>query len=405
MILFWYGVGATLFWLVTSVYLQVQRPKIGFLSDVPLTPQDPAPSLAIVIAVRNEETHLQAALQSVCQLAYPNYRILVVDDRSTDDTPRMLASFARQHPSLTLLTITTLPPRWLGKNHALYQGYLHTTAEWLLFTDADVEFSPQALDKALQYAGRHQLDHLTIMPLIRSRSLGLRSLLATFKIMLELKLRPWAMRDPRSAASMGVGAFNLVRRQAYEKAGTHEPIALRPDDDLKLAEMLKKAGCRQDVLYGDGEVSLEWYTSIREFVQGLMKNTFAASNYSLPLALATVAATLLAFALPLPLLLVQGQGPEKALAGLILLSWLPLFTGRQSQQSKWWFALLVPAAGFLMAYILLKSTWLTLRQGGIYWRESFYPLSELKKQREAGKKNPGTAGGSTWRRPGGNRQL
>jgi cellulose synthase/poly-beta-1,6-N-acetylglucosamine synthase-like glycosyltransferase len=375
MVLFWYGFGTTLFWLLTSLYLRIQRPKIGFLSDITVSQTSPAPPLVIIIAVRNEETHLRQALQSVCQLQYPNYRILVVDDRSTDDTPRILTDFARQHPAISLLTISALPAGWLGKNHALFQGYLHTTEEWMLFTDADVEFAPQALDKALQYAGDHQLDHLTIMPLICSRSLGLRSLLATFKIMLELKLRPWAMRDPKSQASMGVGAFNLVRRQAYEKAGTHVPIALRPDDDLKLAEKLKKAGCRQDVLYGDGEVSLEWYTSVGEFVQGLMKNTFATSGYRWWLALATVGATLLAFALPLPLLLVLGQGTERAMAGLICLSWLPLFTGRQSQQSRWWFAFLVPAAGFLMAYILVKSTWLTLRQGGIFWRERFYPLS------------------------------
>ncbi|MGV3504922.1 MAG: glycosyltransferase [Adhaeribacter sp.] len=381
MVLFWYGLGATLFWLITSAYLRMQRPKIGFLNDIALVPKAPAPALAVIIAVRNEETHLRQALQSVCQLQYPNYRILVVDDRSDDDTPRILADFARQYPALTLLTIRELPAGWLGKNHALYQGYRHTTEEWMLFTDADVEFAPQALSKALQYAREHQLDHLTLMPLIFSRSLVLRSLLATFKIMLELKLRPWAMRDPQSQASMGVGAFNLVRRQAYEKAGTHLAIALRPDDDLKLAEKLKKVGCRQDVLYGDGEIGLEWYTSVREFVQGLMKNTFATSGYRLWLAAATVAATLLAFALPLPLLLLLGQGPERMMAGLIFLSWLPLFTGRQSQQSRWWFAGLVPAAGFLMAYILVKSTWLTLRQGGIYWRESFYPLSELKKQR------------------------
>lgn len=381
MVLFWYGVGATLFWLLISGYLRWQRPKIAFLNDIPPLPEAAAPSLAIIIAVRNEERHLRQALQSVCKLQYPNYRILVVDDRSTDETPRILAHFAGQHPALTLLTIPSLPPGWLGKNHALYQGYLHTTEEWMLFTDADVEFAPGALNKAMAYAGDHGLDHLTVMPLISSRSLGLRSLLATFKIMLELKLRPWAMRDPKSRASIGVGAFNLVRRQAYEKAGTHLPIALRPDDDLKLAELLKKAGCRQDVLYGDGEVSLEWYTSIGEFVQGLMKNTFATSGYRLWLALATAGATLLAFALPLPLLLLLGQGPERLMSGLIWLSWLPLYTGRQSQQSRWWYSMLVPAAGFLMAYILLKSTWLTLRQGGIYWRESFYPLSELKKQR------------------------
>jgi cellulose synthase/poly-beta-1,6-N-acetylglucosamine synthase-like glycosyltransferase len=379
MILFWYGVAATFFWIVTSLYLQINRAKVGFLADVAATPLSPEASVAVIIAVRNEEEQLRQALLSVCQLHYGPYRILVVNDRSTDRTPEILAEFARQYPAVRVLSIETLPPGWLGKNNALYQGYLQATEEWLLFTDADVEFAPDALRKAMQYAARQQLDHLTLMPEIKSRSGLLLGMLATFKIMLELKLRPWALRNPRSRASMGVGAFNLIRRQAYEQAGTHRPIALRPDDDLKLGELVKKAGLKQDVLYGDGEVALEWYPSVREFVKGLMKNTFATSDYNLLIAIGTALATMLAFALPLPLLLGMGAGPEKAMALVMLICLLPLFISRKGSDGKWWYALLVPLAGWLLVYIILKSALLTLRQGGIYWRESFYPLSDLRK--------------------------
>ena len=379
MILFWYGLGATLFWIVTSIYLQINRAKVGFLAYADAHPLSPEPSLAVIIAVRNEEEQLRQALQSVCQLHYGPYRILVVNDRSTDRTAEILAEFAHQYPFVTVLTIETLPPGWLGKNNALYQGYLEATEEWLLFTDADVAFAPDALRKAMQYAARHRLDHLTLMPEIISRSGWLLGMLASFKIMLELKLRPWALRNPRSGASMGVGAFNLIRRQAYAQAGTHRPIALRPDDDLKLGELIKKAGLKQDVLYGNGEVALEWYPSVGEFVKGLMKNTFATSDYKLSVAIGTALATLLAFALPLPLLLGLGGAAEKAMALVILLSLLPLFISSKGPAGKWWYALLVPFAGWLLVYIILKSALLTLRQGGIYWRESFYPLSDLKK--------------------------
>lgn len=381
MILFWYGLGVALFWVVTSLYLQINRARIAYLADIAATPLSPEPSVALIIAVRNEEQTVEQALQTVCRLQYGAYRILVVNDRSTDRTPEILDRFARQYPAITVLSIDTLPAGWLGKNHALYQGYLHTTAEWLLFTDADVEFSPQALRKAMAYARSQQLDHLTILPETRSRSGWLRGMLATFKIMLELKLRPWDLRNPRSTASMGVGAFNLVRRQAYQQAGTHQPIALRPDDDLKLGELLKKAGFRQDVLYGDGEIGLEWYPSVGGFVKGLMKNTFATANYNLFIAIGMALATLLAFALPLPLLLTLGGWPEKILALLIFASQVPLFIAAKSPGSKAGYVLLVPLAGALLSYIILKSALLTLWQGGIYWRDSFYPLSELKKNR------------------------
>lgn len=379
MILFWYGLMATLFWIATSLYLLLNRSRVGFLAKVGGAPLSPEPSVAIIIAVRNEEAHLRQALQSICRLQYGAYRIVVVNDRSTDGTPQILAAFVDQHPSITLLTIEALPAGWLGKNHALYQGYLQASEEWLLFTDADVEFAPDALRKALRYASERHLDHLTLMPGIWSRSGLLLSLLSTFKIMLELKLRPWALRDPGSRAAMGVGAFNLIRRQAYEQAGTHRPIAMRPDDDLKLGELVKRAGLKQDVLYGDGQIGLEWYPGVRDFVQGLMKNTFATFNYQLLRALGAAAATLAAFGLPLPLLLAAGGPTEKLLGLIMILAMLPLYVSRQGPAAKWWHVLMVPVAGWLLTYIILRSAWLTLRQGGIYWRESFYPLSELRK--------------------------
>jgi TctA family transporter len=110
-----------------------------------------------------------------------------------------------------------------------------------------------------------------------------------------------------------------------------------------------------------------------------MKNTFATSDYNLLIAIGTALATMLAFALPLPLLLGMGAGPEKAMALVMLICLLPLFISRKGSDGKWWYALLVPLAGWLLVYIILKSALLTLRQGGIYWRESFYPLSDLRK--------------------------
>ena len=379
MILFWYAVFSTIFWVITSLYLFINRKKVRFLADVAGEKLNYEPAVTIIIAVRNEEADLRQALQSVCGLNYHNYQVLAVNDRSTDRTPEILQEFAQHYPQVSVLNITTLPPGWLGKNNAMYQGYLNSQAEWILFTDADVVFAPNALQKALQYVAQNNLDNLTILPEIKSRSALLVSVMATFQIILELKLKPWSVRNPKSKAYIGVGAFNLIKRNAYEKAGTHIPIALRPDDDLKLGELVKKAGLHQDVLYGDKQISLEWYTSLGEFRKGLMKNTFSISNYRWLIALGTALATLLAFVLPLPLLLVLGSEPERGMAFIILVFQIMLYLPRKTMAGKWWNALLMPYAGLLITYIILKSAWLTLKQGGIYWREHFYPLSELRK--------------------------
>jgi glycosyltransferase involved in cell wall biosynthesis len=128
---------------------------------------------------------------------------------------------AKANPGIQVITINELGPGWLGKNHALYQGYLQSSEEWLLFTDADILYNSQALKKAMNYALKHNLDHLTALAEITSRSSLFKSVMNTFAIMLEIKLKPWKVSDPSSNASIGVGAFNLVKRTAYEKAGTH----------------------------------------------------------------------------------------------------------------------------------------------------------------------------------------
>jgi cellulose synthase/poly-beta-1,6-N-acetylglucosamine synthase-like glycosyltransferase len=320
-------------------------------------------------------------LESVCQLRYPGLRVIAVNDRSTDRTGELLESVRKKYAQLTILTVHELPQGWLGKNHALHEGYKSSSEEWMLFTDADVVFQKDTLLKAINYCHAYEVDHLVVLPDVCSRSKLLNSVLETFKLMLEIRLRPWDVSNPKSSASIGVGAFNLVKRDAYVAAGTHEAIAMRPDDDLKLGEMIKRHGYRQHALYGDGEISLEWYTSLKEFYNGLMKNSFAGFNYSVPMVLAAILGTFLFFVLPVPLLLIAGNGPEKTMALAILMFQSAMFLLRPGQRAKWWHVLMIPFAGLLMMAILFSAMIKTLRQGGIYWRESFYSLAELKKNK------------------------
>jgi len=375
-----YAVIITVAWIATAIYLLICSQRITYLKNVPVTPCASEPSVAIVIAVKNEEAEVEKALNSVCNLVYSNFKIIVINDRSTDSTPAILGRMAEANPAIAVITIQDLPKGWLGKNHALYQGYCASSEEWLLFTDADILFNRDALKKAMNYAITRRLDHLTALPEITSKSSLFKSVMNTFAMMLEIRLRPWKVSDPLSDASIGVGAFNLVKRIAYEKAGTHTVISLRPDDDLKLGKNVKQAGLRQDVVYGEKEISLQWYTSLAEFVKGLMKNTFSVSNYHLPTALFTALLTFIVFVIPIPLLLSRGQ-LGLLMAVSILLSQILLMLFKKGIHGKWWHALMIAFAGAVMMYILIKSAFKTLKQGGIYWRDSFYPLEELRKQK------------------------
>ena len=183
------GIGA-------CIYLLVNSRKIAYLKNVSLPSNLSEPSVAIIVAVKDEEREVEQALMSVCKLNYTNYKIVVINDRSTDRTPEILQRIAQKNPSISVITIKDLPPGWLGKNHALYQGYLASSEEWLLFTDADIVYKTTALKKAISYAIRHGLDHLTALPEITSPSSLFKSVMNTFAMMLEIILRPWSSSDP-----------------------------------------------------------------------------------------------------------------------------------------------------------------------------------------------------------------
>lgn len=374
MLFFYCSLAISLVTITLNIYLVVGFRKIRSVNEQPII--DDLPPVAIIIAVRNEEEDLAKALQSVCHINYSKSRIIVVNDRSTDRTADILRDFKAKHPQLTISTITTLPDGWLGKNYALYQGYLNSSEQWMLFTDADIVFHPDALSKALSYAVVNKVDHLAILPKVVSRSAILNSVLATFTVMLMLYLRPWDAKKPGSKAYIGVGAFNMVRRDAYEKAGTHALIRLRPDDDLQLGFNIKSVGLRQHALIGNEYVSLEWYKNLRQLANGLLKNSFSVANYHTGRSIANCIMMLTFVGLPMPLMLVFGSAAIRIMAGIVLLTHIIYMA--VIPPNKWWYALMIPFAGFFMAYTTLRATYVTLIQGGIYWRESFYSLDSLK---------------------------
>jgi len=362
--------------IALNILLLFGYSKIQSLDAQPIIENEP--SVAIIIPVRDEEEDLEQALQSVCNLNYNNYGIVVVNDRSTDRTGEILNNFKTRYPGLSVVTIATLPDGWLGKNNALYEGYKQSDEEWILFTDADIKFHPDMLARVMSYAVNQQLDNLCVLPEVESRSNLFNSVLATFTIMLMIHLKPWDARNPKSKAYIGIGAFNMVRRDAYEKSGTHERIKLRSDDDLRLGQQIKQAGFRQDVLTGVGYVQLEWYKNLRQFSNGLLKNALAPSDYNIAKVIGGIVFMLMSVALPMPVMFIFGSTAIRIMAGVMLLFHIIYMTA--VPPNKWWYALMIPFAGFFIAFSFLRALIKTVKQGGIYWRDSFYSLEMLRGQ-------------------------
>jgi len=373
------GAGALHLLAIILYHLQLElgMRRIRALEDLPDTDQ-PLPSLSIVVAARNEERDIEQALLSLLALDYPLLEVIVVNDRSTDATGSILDRISIDYPELQVQHLEVLPDNWLGKNHALQEGAMIARGQYILFTDADVVFEPSALQRAVAYAEREKLGMLAALPSITMPSLMLESFVALFASGFVSYFKPWLAPNPDSTAYVGVGAFNLVSAEAYRDAGMHEPIRMRPDDDVQLGKLIKKTGHRLEMVNAMSAVSVEWYASVGELVRGLEKNIVAGVDYRLRVIAGMVLGLIGVFLWPFVAIAVApGVSRWIYLAVAVLILGLNMIWARHVGVrviSVFCFPLTI----LLTIYILIRNTFLTYWRGGIQWRDTHYSLKELR---------------------------
>jgi glycosyltransferase involved in cell wall biosynthesis len=378
-VLFYLAAANLAFVLLTGTQLLIGGMRIRRLKDLP----DPGetfdcPLVSIIVPARNEEKNIAAGIRSLLKLDYANYELVAINDRSTDGTGVVLDEIARENPRLKVVHLTELPAGWLGKNHAMYYGAERAAGEWLLYTDADVVLEPTTLRRAVAYAASQGVDHLTLTPKAVMPNWLLESFVVTFSMFFLLFLRPWNAPKKKSKAFVGIGAFNLIRSEVYRAIGTHQTIAMRPDDDIKLGKIVKKHGFSQELIDGTGFVEVPWYGSTRELIVGLEKNAFAALEYNLAAVIGSTFILLVLDVWPfIAMCLPIGLARWLYLAAAFVLLLLTMNSARELQ-ARLWTALARPLAVLLFVYIQWRAVYLTYANNGIRWRDTHYSLAELR---------------------------
>lgn len=377
----WLGSSVCLLALWGLLALDVLRGwrRLPMLHRLPAAPPEGArPQLTIIVPARNEEAAVARGIATLLAQDYEPLEVIAVDDRSTDRTGAILDELARADERLRVLHLDALPQGWLGKTHAMWRGAAEAEGELLLFTDADVEMQPSAVSRAVGHLVAAELDHLAVIPRVRAPTRALRWLMGSFALMFLILTRPWHARDPKRRGSLGVGAFNLVRAAAYERAGTHEAIALHPVDDLKLGEILKAEGAAQQIALGRDMIEVEWYASVGAFVHGLEKNAFALQGYSVLRTTASLLLLLAVYAWPWAGCLVLGGPPRWLLLGCVGLATLVFLDTAPPAGTPRRHVLGFPIAALVVGYAVARSMCVTLINGGITWRDTHYPLNTLR---------------------------
>ena len=342
----------------------------------------PAPTLAAVIPARNEEEAIESAIRSVLTQDYPDLSLVLVNDRSEDNTGQVMDRLARGNPKVIALHIDRLPEGWIGKNHAIYMGARQLDFEWLLLTDADVRFDPTAFRRAVTFAELQNLDHLTLVPDLDLDGYWFNAFVAFFFMAFLVYRGRYKANIPSSPVGIGMGAFNLIRRDAYKRIGTYEAVRLRPDDDLSLGLLVKGAGMRQRWLFGTGLLRVRWYASFRELFAGVEKNVLPGLDYSLAKVMGYSMMTLGAMFWPFAgLFLARGRIARRLYLFTVIGHWATFVIANKSSDRRIFaWAAGYPICAGLFAFVLARSGVVPLLRGGIEWRGRFYPLSLLKER-------------------------
>jgi glycosyltransferase involved in cell wall biosynthesis len=377
------GTILALAWFSRIVDAAIGMPSVADIST-PEWDREPAsnPRVSIIVPARNEEEDIEASLRTLLALDYDSYEVIAVNDRSTDRTGEILERVAREtavHSRLRVIHHQELPAGWLGKTHAMWTAANQATGDWLLFTDADVLFKPDSVRRALAYAEAERADHVVVFPQMIMKRPGEYMMIAFFQTMFVFGHRPWKVADPKTKDHMGVGAFNLIRRSVYEAVGTYEALRMEVLDDMKLGKVVKNAGFAQRNVFGADLISIRWARGAKGVVENLTKNFFAVLSFQWWRTL--ISAFGLAFLNLMPFLGVcLAHGWERVPYAIALLSMFLIYVGMswRSRVPAYYFAL-HPVSTALFVYTLLRSMFHTLRNDGIVWRGTKYPLEELRK--------------------------
>jgi chlorobactene glucosyltransferase len=364
-------------WLVPFAALFRLASKRPNLSDVsPVS----GPLLSVVVPARNESATIETVVRSVLASTYAPLELLVVDDRSTDDTAAIVLGLAAEDDRLRLVSGAPLPDGWYGKPWACLQGYRSARGQLLLFTDADTRHQPELLARAVGALRAEGAELVTVAPHQRCESFWERVVMPQIWLLLGVRYHPARVnRARREREVIANGQFMLMPRESYQAVGTHGAVRHEVAEDLALAQAFYRAGRRIHFAFAERLMETRMYRSLPQLIEGWSKNVYLGGRRSFPaepvlraLVPAMLLAAFLFWLIPPTVLVIAGAttglGPAAAAAtALSALFWMLISYG---MKIPCWYGLLYPFGALIGLYIGARSTW----RGGrrVEWRGRVY---------------------------------
>ena len=235
------------------------------------------PKVSIIIPARNEEKYIAKCLDSLINQSYHNFEIVVINDSSSDRTGEIIQRYHTLNSKVVVAINAESKPEagqeeWTGKNWACYQGYLNSTGEILLFTDADTVHSRFAMSLAVTYLIKQNLDALTAIPKILSEdNIWIKTILPLLWTLSYAKYSALRANNPKSKIGYFFGSFFIITRKTYEAVGTHKAVKTEIVEDGALGRKVKEEKFKLRVVRGEKYIHATWARDFNTLWHGLRR--------------------------------------------------------------------------------------------------------------------------------------
>jgi chlorobactene glucosyltransferase len=350
------------------------------------------PRVSVIVPARNEEKNVERCVRSLLAQDYENYEVVVIDDRSTDQTSAIVEQLAAADHRLRLLHSNDAPPEgWTGKCYVLSQAVQNVDGDWLMFVDADTLHSPSAVSHAVSCAITTKAHMVSFWPLHEVRTfweqLITPLLWNTFFWCDPLQ----TVNDLSMETAYAVGHCMLINRRVYDFIGGHAAVREWIIEDHGLAKVVKNRGFHLIMADGRNLLQVRMYETFETIWHGWAKMLYACLAYNnwalLWILLLLVGTLVLPFFTAAYLIWLHYSGAANAEHYLSLqvcaveltvmfLWWLSAIG--HCKGGRWWHFPLLPLGAAVLAACYLRSAQLVNSGGTVSWRGRNYKVSRLK---------------------------
>ncbi len=375
---------ASLPWLLGPTIMGWRARGSPWLSAETSTPPPDAELVSVIVPARNEARNIERCAMSILASTWPALEVIVVDDRSEDETGALVRAIAARDPRVRVLDGTPVPDGWFGKQWACAQGARQARGATLIFTDADTKHAPDLLPRTMHAMRARALDFFTVGGFQELGSFWERVVMPQIFSMIVMRYggAGEVNRARRSRDKIANGQYLCFTRTAYDAIGGHESVRGKAAEDLALAQLVHERGLRGELAIGPDQLSTRMYTSLREVVNGWTKNIVTGGADTLPsgafirallpvlllvvplMVLTPIATFILSIFVPLATTVVMWARA----CTLLLVLWWALIYWRGFRQSPL-YALAIPLGALVVIFIIVRAT---VRGRGVEWKGRSY---------------------------------